>query len=75
MRGIYQFYKEKHLHRYWRNTISDTIIASSLVITMENVRQLQSKIRLANVSRTNKLTSPNFRIQAGRFIRWRKRRG
>src|ERR1700674_1003574 len=40
---------------------------------MENVRQLQGRLPLASVSRTVNLTKPDYKFQAARFLRWRKR--
>ena len=51
----------------WPNTILDSIIAPLLASRTGNVRRLRSKVRLANVSRTNSLTKRSFRIKAGRF--------
>jgi hypothetical protein len=46
---------------------------AGLATTMGNVQSLQSKVRLASVSRTGCLAKPDFKPAAARFMRWRKK--
>jgi hypothetical protein len=74
MTGIYQHCDEKHLHRYLTETSSATTIVSSLASATLTGPLRQCVELKASASCAGNLTEPVFRLAAGRFLRWRKKR-
>jgi ISXO2-like transposase domain len=74
MKGIYQHCSEKHLHRYLAEYDTATIIALRSATMTPTAPLRRSKVQKANDLHTVNLTKPNFKYQAKRFLRWRKRR-
>jgi transposase-like protein len=58
----------------WPSSTIATITGSSLVLTIPTAPSLRSKAQAASASHTGNLIKPNFKFQAARFMRWRKRR-
>jgi hypothetical protein len=74
MTGIYQHCDEKHLHRYlteyqFRYNNRVKLGVSDIDRTIAAVHGIEGKRLMYR-----QLTKPVFRLAAGRFLRWRKKR-
>ena len=73
MKGVYQHCAEKHLHRYLAEFDFRYSNRVALGVNDGERAYLLSRVRLASVSRTVKLTKSDFQRLARRFLRWRRR--
>jgi len=67
MRGIYQHCAEKHLHRYLAEY--DFRFNHRVAFVPQ-----PSRVPRESVSRIVSLIAPTFRLEAERFLRWRRKR-
>jgi hypothetical protein len=74
MRGIHQHCPEKHLHRCLAKYDLHYNHPTRLTLTMRHVPPLPSRVLRVSASRTVSLTRSDFKFQAARFMRWRRKR-